>query len=80
MYGGAVQTGGGTNDGPTTAYTYTVVTPQAQPLAGSVTKGFFVPQEFLNFTAAGNGTVTYSRKSARRGFQYNAVTGVMSGG
>ena len=77
MYGAAPQTGGGTNDGPTTAYTYTIGTPWAQPSAGATSKGFFTPFVYVGLTAAGNCQITLSRWSAPRGFRY--ASGVYTG-
>lgn len=74
LYGGAAINGAG---GPTTAYTYQLATQPRGVLPNSVTKSFMIPQFQASCSAAGGGTVTLSRASVDRLYQYN--NGVFTG-
>jgi hypothetical protein len=79
LYGGSTPSGGGFNDGPTTAYTYTMINPQATFAAGSASKSFTRWILYVKFSAAGNCTVTVSRPFFNRTRVYNLVTNTFSG-
>ncbi|MCS3725498.1 hypothetical protein [Bradyrhizobium betae] len=79
LYGAAAATGGGTNNGPTTAYTFDLKGYPTKPLAASTSKTAVTMRVLANFTAAGSCTITVSRAFMNRVFNYNPATGTFSG-
>jgi len=79
VYGGGTPSGGGFNDGPTTAYTYTLRTPPTTAITGSTTKSFTRWILYVKFSAAGSCTVTVSRPYFNRVRVYNPANGTFSG-
>jgi hypothetical protein len=78
-FGGASPSGGGTNNGPTTAYSQLLRSNPAQAPAGSTTTGYISFQILAKMTAAGNCTFTVSRAGLNRVKVYNPVTNTFSG-
>jgi hypothetical protein len=79
LYGAAPGTGGGTNNGPTAAYSYDLRTYPTKPITGSTSKTAITMRVIANFTAAGSCTITISRAFMNRVFVYNPLTGTFSG-
>lgn len=75
-----VASGGGSVDGPTTAYgPVTLRTPPAPAPATATSKSFVRSVLNVSFSAAGSCTITVSRPSLMRVRNYNAATGTFSG-
>lgn len=64
----ALYAGGTNGDGPTEAYSYRLRSPPASPKLNSVTKSFLTLRLTLNFSAAGNATITLRRPTTERRF------------
>lgn len=79
LFGGVAASGGGSNNGPTTAYTVTLRTPPAQALQNATVKNFIISRVNVVFSAAGSCTVTIARPSLSRARVYDPVTGTFSG-
>lgn len=71
--------GGGSVDGPTTAYTLTMRTPPTPAPATATSKSFVRSVLNVSFSAAGSCTITISRPSLQRVRVYNPTTGTFSG-
>ena len=72
-------TGGGFNDGPTTAYVKTFRNLSVPTLPNSATKSFVRNILYVKFSAAGNCTFTVTRPSLYRVKVYNPATGTFFG-
>lgn len=79
MFPGGTVSGGGTNDGPTTAYTVNLRTPPAQHITGTTQTGFLSFRINVALSAAGSCTVTVSRPFVDRVKVYNPLTKTFSG-
>lgn len=71
--------GAGVVDGPTTAYTYTLRTIPTPAPATATSKSFVRAVLYVQFSAAGNCTITISRPSFQRVRVYNPTTNTFSG-
>lgn len=79
LFPGGTVAGGGTNDGPTTAYSVNIRTQPAQHISTTTATGFLSFRINVALSAAGNCTVTVSRPSLNRVKVYNPTSKSFSG-